>query len=240
MPRHEFEDSEPVGPDSFSLDDLKRAATDAAAEAEPEEALTVPLRGRGWFVPYQSIAMEISEIKERENADQGLADGPYEEYCYMCASWTAQSNESAGGNPMRAAIQNLIDRAADFRLERVVNLIARYYRKHVQPRVGKHWSINAIRDHITQHCLDPKIILTENIRGVQCFIDAYTANAEQLVRSEGEEGPSGQRRRVDPKQADGFLKMVRAQATLITMLQRLRNDAATGSGNNGNGGSKSM
>lgn len=239
MPRHPFEAEEASPADSFSLDDLKRAATDAAAEIEPE-TLSVPLRGRGWFVPFQEAALEAAEQRERENLEQGLPDGPFEEYCYMCASWTAQNN-----NPMRTAIQGFIDSVKDFSMSRAVMLIAKYYRKWVQPRVGKHWSVNSIRDHITQHRVDPQIILTENIRGIQCFIDAHTAAAEEITpAAEDEEGsqPARKKRRVNLKQEEGFLKMVRMQASLITMLQRLRNEAASGgsSSGGGGGGGKSM
>lgn len=253
MPRRQqspelFEEVEAVAaaPDAFALDDLKLAATQAAAENGPSEPQVVPLRGRGWFVAFQEAAIEAAEQAHERNANLGLPDGPYVEYCYMCESWTARSD-----NPMRTSIQRLMDLACNMRMEHVVKLISKYYRKHVQPRVGKHWGVHSIYEHITKHTLDPKIIVTENIRGLQCFIDAHQASAEKVTEhdtaAEGEtdsiaQPPKRKRRRVDLKEADSYLKCIRTQASLIQMLQRLRNESSGGSGNggNGSGGAKSM
>lgn len=251
---------------AFSLDELKLKATTAVAvtgtsTAEEEETENVPLRRHGWYVPYQQAAIDEEEEETQRNVSEGLAEGPSEAYCYMCSSWDARQH-----NPLRKSVQMLIDRAVDMAMPRVVRLISKYYVRWVQPRTHKHWSINSIRDHLTQHVINPRIMLTENIRGLQCFMDAHLAVAETVTttstadekdeKDNNDYNPGGgtrsrpnsssrsrtpsvvssssdrptKRRKINSKETETYMKLVRTQASLITLRERM-NMAQTGGDN---------
>lgn len=228
---------------SFTMDELKQSATSRASAIDPETAMhdvvRLPLRGRGWFVPYAQVAMEEQEEREKTNAERGLLDAPPVAYCYMCDSWEVKQ-----GNPYRATIAGMIGLIDIMDMAYVVGKIAQFYQKKIQRFTRKHWSIHAIREHITKHVIHPTVILTENIRGLQTHIDVHVENMEQVEEDdEGGDGEEGEdtasrgsrsarkrRRRIDPKEEESYMKLVRLQTAQILTLGKLR------SGNGGGGG----
>lgn len=274
--------------DGFSLNELKRTATSAAAATDlgAETTKRVPLRGRGYFIPYADASRELAEQHEQSNIERGLPELPYEEYCYMCTSYTVKRN-----NPMREAVQGILDLVVRMPIERVCRLVALYHQCKVEPLTGIPWSYNSIHTHATEHAIDPAGILTENIRGVQVHIKAHveTMEVEETDEAEGAaegaddtenvtEGvnaielasrsssrsgrrhvskrgrdrdpeddeedeaitsavsvassnarrlrkpPKKRRRRIDLKEEQAFMQLVRLQKTLLESLERMRAD----------------
>lgn len=216
--------------DSFSLDDLKRSATNAAAEAGPP-AETVPLRGRGWFLPFQEAAM-AEEDEARDTADGDAPVLRRAPYCYLCESWEARRS-----NPLREGVLKLVALAETMDEEHVVGLVDRWYRKFVQPRTGKHWEVNTIREHMRKHDVSPVLVVTENIRHLQSAIDAHVAVMEQVEEAEGENPKK--RRKVDLRTQDSFMKLVRLQTAQLLVREKLRGSNVGGGGAAG-GSSKSI
>ena len=271
--------------DGFSLNELKRTATSAAAATDlgAETTKRVPLRGRGYFIPYADASRELAEQHEQSNIERGLPDLPYEEYCYMCTSYTVKRN-----NPMREAVQGILDLVVRMPIERVCRLVALYHQCKVEPLTGIPWSYNSIHTHATEHAIDPAGILTENIRGVQVHIKAHVEtmevedvedvegadaegaddtentaegiNAIELASQSSSRGsgrrpkrsrdrdpeddeeeeavasvassntkrlrkpPKKRRRRIDLKEEQAFMQLVRLQKTLLESLERMRAD----------------
>lgn len=219
------------------MDELKASATHVAAATDPSDL--VPLRGRGWFVPYQQLETEKQEEHERQNAENGLGAGPYQSYCYMCSSYDTQQT-----NPYRTAIQNLMGLVSCMEQPTVINHISRYYDKHVFPLTGKPWGIALIRQHMVSHVIDPIAITIENIRGVQAHIDAHVENMETVTEAvvvpppeEGEdppvEPPRKRRRVVNEKAEASYMKLVRLQMQLTSHYDK---QLQRGSSNIGGGG----
>jgi hypothetical protein len=258
--------------DGFSLNELKRTATNAAAAVDlggGETSKRVPLRGRGYFIPYAHASRELAEQHEQTNIGKGLPELPYEEYCYMCDSFTVKRN-----NPMREAVQGLLDLAVRMPLKRVCGLVALYHQCKIEPLTGIPWPYNSIRAHAREHTIDPASILAENIRGVQVHIDAHVETMEvEEEDAEGAEGTEGvednaielasqssrgsrrkkarkrgresedddeervstttpsavrlrparrKKRRIDLKEEQAFMQLVRLQKTLLESWERMR------------------
>jgi len=218
--------------DGFSLDDLKRAATEAAAEADPADSVvTVPQRQRGFFAPFKQIQLEREEeanrLKRTPSGEVDELELPFEEYCYMCATYTVTEDSHH-----RQAIKGMMGLLKDMALKRVCNLVAKYHRKHVEPLTGRAWAYYSIMEHITKHVVNPLHILTENIRGIQEHIEAHIENMETIeegpeggeeglsVLSGGDTGRKKKRRKINPKAEESYLKLVKTQMSLLAAYQR--------------------
>lgn len=207
--------------DSFSLDELQRSATANAAATDPGDGIVVPLRGRGWFVPYLALQTEEEDDLCEQNVARGLTRLPDVTYCYMCHEY-----EEGRKNEHRNAIKQLISLATKRPLIVVCKSIATYHRTWVYPLKHKHWGINSIREHILQHEIVPLVIITENIRGIQAHLDVHVENMERIVEEDEETSEGGsqrprKRRRIDTKEEESYMKLLRLQSGMLQMHEKL-------------------
>lgn len=242
------------GPDGFAMDDLKGAALAVANESEDaDEGEVVPLRGMGWFAPYQQVHLDKVEEYEQQNVEKGLTDGPYLAYCYMCSSWTVKET------PHRVAIQGLVRLIDEMSLDYIVDAISIYHFAQVFPRTRKHWDIHMIRVHLTHHVINPVLLVSEHVRGLQNILDGYLENMETVKEvpvNSSEEGagedtdsrasaavrqpPRKKRRRTINRQAAvEYAKFVRLQTSELLTLEKLKNNASGGGGGMGGFGNSS-
>ena len=222
---------------AFTFGELRRSATESAAQAEPcSEKSVLPLRSYGWIQHFKDVARDREEFEDQENARKGLPSLPHETYCYMCASYDVKNV-----NPFRSAIERLIALQTEMDLKRVCNLVAQYHLTCVLPRTKVEWTLDSIYDHITVHTVNPVYILTKNVRGIQVHIDAHVAvMEEEEIIEEGMEGDGedvdddiiqqrvGPRRKkirkINPKEEEQYIKLVRLQTSVLTTLEKMKAD----------------
>lgn len=123
---------------------------------------------------HQDVTKALALLATGEEMTQNNGITSSDTFCYLCYS--------AGlvDNPYRTAILTAVSYAAKMDERCAFEMIRRFYEFHLRDAIGHAWNTTTIRDHFYIHDPNSALILTNNIRCLVQYCQAFEQTASRV------------------------------------------------------------